>query len=738
MANEASPIDSGGQQTSQDTIQTEGSKPLILVADDDPMVRELTKSALTPSGFAVAQAIDGQKAIDAFNRLRPDLVLCDIVMPQLDGYSVCTEIRNLPNGRHTPIVMLAGVEDMESIEKAYAAGATEFIVKPVNWLLLPRRIRFILRASRAFQDLKSSEERYALAANGANDGLWDWDLENNKIHFSPRWKSTLGYGENAIGDDPEEWFGRVHSADVGRLRAEIDAHVAAQTPNLECEYRMRHSDGRYVWMASRALAIRDSNGRSYRMTGSQTDISIRKNAETQLRFNALHDSLTGLPNRLLFLDRLAHCLERTQRHKEFQCAVLFLDLDRFKVINDSLGHIQGDQLLVEVGQRLSAVLRTGDTLARLGGDEFTVLFEEIDDITDVTRLVERIEENLAEPIKLEGHEVVITASMGIAVSSTGYQRPEDMLRDADLAMYQAKSAGRARYEMFDTEMHSRMLNVLETESELRIALERDEFRLHYQPIHTLKTGDILGFEALIRWQHPIRGLLNPCDFLQIAKDTRLIVPIGRYVLREACQQMNEWNKQWPDSEHFVSVNISTQELLQPNLVQVVTDLLDDTGLEPSFLRLEIMETSLLENKVQALEIMRELRACGVELCICDFGTESSFFGYIREFPFDMVKIDRSLMENMENDPYLWEIIKALFELTNNLGVQAIAEVGDKESDLEHLKRLPCEFAQGFSMSRPSSAEVTTRLLQSQHQNPDGGVKTSSEVPGTTYQRHVSG
>ncbi|MDH3376172.1 MAG: EAL domain-containing protein [Gammaproteobacteria bacterium] len=738
MANYLSSIAFERQQVSTDNVQADVSKPLILIADDDATVRELTKVALTPFGFTVAEATDGQEAIDAFSRLAPDLLLCDVMMPRLDGFSVCTEIRKQPNGEHIPIVILTSLEDMESIEKAYAAGATEFIVKPVNWLLLPRRIRYILRASRAFQDLKSSEERYALAARGANDGLWDWDLTNNKIHFSPRWKSMLGYGEDAVGDDPEEWLARVHGADAPRLRAEIAEHVAAQSPNLECEYRMLHNDGRYVWMASRALALCDSSGRSYRMTGSQTDISTRKHAETQLRFNALHDPLTGLPNRLLFLDRLTHCLERAERHEEYQCAVLFLDLDNFKVINDSLGHILGDQLLVDVGQRLSTVLRTGDTLSRLGGDEFTVLFEDIEDFSDVSRLVERIQEHLAEPIKLNGHEVVITASIGIAVSSTGYQRPEDMLRDADLAMYQAKSTGRARYEMFDSQMHSRMLNVLETESELRTALDRDEFRLHYQPIHAVKTGEILGFEALLRWQHPTRGLLSPGDFLQIAKHSRLIVPIGRYVLREACQQMSEWKKQWPNSEHFISVNISSQELLQPNFVQIITDLLNDTGLEPSNLQLEIMETSLLKNKAQALEIIRELRACGVQLCICDFGTESSFFGYIRQCPFDMVKIDRSLMENMTSDPHLQEIIKALFELTHNLGVQAIAEVGDKVSDLDHLKRLSCEFAQGYLMSRPSSAEATTHLLQSQYQNPDSEVMNSRENTDATYQRFVSG
>ncbi|MDH3689072.1 MAG: diguanylate cyclase, partial [Gammaproteobacteria bacterium] len=381
------------------------SQPLILVADDDPTVRELAKSALGLSGFAVAEAVDGLQAVTAFTKLRPDLVLCDVMMPGLDGFSVCSALRELPEGEHVPVVMLTGLEDTDSIEKAYSAGATEFVVKPVNWLLLPRRIRYILRANRALRDLKNSEERYALAAKGANDGLWDWDLSNNKVHLSPRWKAMLGYSEDDIGDDPQEWLGKIHIDDVGRVRADISEHLAGKTSTLESEYRILAKDGKYLWMASRGLAVRDSNGRAYRMTGSQTDISTRKQVETQLRYNALHDALTGLPNRALFLDRLTHCIERGSRQKDFQFAVLFMDLDRFKVVNDSLGHVLGDRLLVEVGQRIKGALRSGDTLARLGGDEFTVLFEEVKEFADVTRMVERIKKRVSSPLDLDGHEI---------------------------------------------------------------------------------------------------------------------------------------------------------------------------------------------------------------------------------------------------------------------------------------------------------------------------------------------
>ncbi|MCP5150201.1 MAG: EAL domain-containing protein [Ectothiorhodospiraceae bacterium] len=686
-------------------------RPRILVADDDPAVRLLTVDALTPEGYDVFEAEDGHAALEAFERHRPDLVLCDVMMPGTDGFGVCSAMRAHPHGAHVPIMMLTGLDDVDSIERAFAHGATEFVVKPINWTLLPRRVRFVLRASEAAEQLRRSEERYALAARGANDGLWDWDLRTDRVFYAPRWAEMLGLSASHLDSSPGEWLARLHPDDEERVRCEIAEHVAGETDHFESEYRMRDVDGDWRWMLARGLCVRNAAGNAHRFAGSQTDITKRKDAEAQLLHDAFHDPLTGLPNRALFLDRLRHCLELAQRRPGFQFAVLFMDLDRFKVINDSLGHLLGDRMLIEIAGRIRSVLRTGDTLARLGGDEFTILFEDIADVTDVTRLAARVQQQIAQPLKLEEQQIVTSASMGIAVSATGYTKPQEMLRDADAAMYRAKATGRGRYVIFDAEMHSHVVNVLQTEMELRLAVERREFRIVYQPIIDLQTNAISGFEALVRWQHPTRGLLTPDAFLAVAEESRLIVPIGRQVLREACAQMQTWREQDARADGwFVSINLSSQELGQPDLLEVVADVIRTTRLPPQCLKLELTETSLIENKDRALSAMVALRELGIQISIDDFGTGYSSFNYLHRFPFDILKIDRSFISGIDDSPEREEIVRAIITLAHNLGLQVVAEGSETARDLARLRGLPCEYAQGFSISEPRASQDIEQLF----------------------------
>ena len=560
--------------------------------------------------------------------------------------------------------------------------------------------------------LRESEERYALAARGANDGLWDWSLGTNEVYYSPRWKGMVGCSDAEIGATPDDWLARVHPEDVERVRADIASHVAGYSPQLETEHRIRHRDGHYVWVSCRGVAVRDALGKATRMAGSLTDITERKSAEEQLVHDAFHDSLTNLPNRALFTDLLARSLGRAKRRAEYRFAVLFTDLDRFKVVNDSLGHATGDELLKAITRRIERCIRPGDTLARLGGDEFTILVDDIGDASDATRVADRIQHELAQPFNLGGHEVFTSASIGIALSASGYQAADDLLRDADIAMYRAKALGKARYEVFDTAMHAHAKALLELETDLRRAVERAEFQLLYQPLVTLDTGRITGFEAVVRWEHPARGTIGPAGFIPIAEETGLIIPIGRWVLREACRQMRVWQDRYPAfADLTVSVNLSGRQFAQPTLVNEIGQALQETGLDPHRLRIEITESVVMENAVSAMAMIDQLRALEVKIDVDDFGTGYSSLSYLQRFDIDNLKIDRSFVSNIDGPGgENAEIVRTIVTLAHHLGMDAVAEGVETADQVALLKELGCLKVQGFLFSKPLTAPEAEQLL----------------------------
>jgi len=569
----------------------------------------------------------------------------------------------------------------------------------------------ILVRRRVEDALRESEERYALAMRGSNDGLWDWDLRTNHVYYSPRWKSMIGFGEDEFGHSPQAWFSRVHPDDVEKLQIDLQSHLDGNTTHLENEHRILHKDGDYRWFLSRGLAVWDDNQRASRIAGSITDITERKFAEQKLLHYAFYDKLTNLPNRALFIDHLGLAIERVKRKPDYQYAVLFLDLDRFKDVNDSLGHMVGDELIIAVGRLIQNRMRSTDTVARFGGDEFVILLDDIRHTQNAIQIAEWIHTALSMPFYLNQHEVYITASIGIVLSETGYQRPEDVLRDADIAMYNAKSQGKARYQVFDPSMRTRLIDRLELASDLRRAIENQELCAHYQVIISLVTGQIIGVEALVRWQHPQRGLLPPGAFISLAEDTGWIIAIDRWMMREACRQLFAWQKEFSAfSDLSVSVNISGKHINQPDFISYVKNTLEETGLKPEHLTLEITESVIVDNKEATVEICNHLRDLGVKIQIDDFGTGYSSLSYLSQFPISALKIDQSFIRKMTENSNETNIVHAIVSLSRRLGVGVIAEGVETENQLKQLQEVGCEYGQGYYVSKPLDSMSTKSLL----------------------------
>ncbi|MEO5702819.1 MAG: EAL domain-containing protein [Gammaproteobacteria bacterium] len=555
------------------------------------------------------------------------------------------------------------------------------------------------------------EERYALVMQGARDGWWDWNLKTNEIFFSPRWKAMLSYEESDIGTRPDDWFQRIHTEEVGRVKAEIAAHLEGRTPHYESEHRMLHKDGTYRWILSRGIAIRDSEGKPTRFAGSQTDVTERKLTAEQLSYQALYDPMTNLPNRTLLIDVLRRAIARSRRDPNYSFCVVFMDLDRFKVINDSLGHLAGDQLLINVARRLEACLRPTDTAARFGGDEFTLLLEDIPNVEGALNLVNRLQQQIMQPFKLSGQEVSTTASIGIAMSSAAYGLPEEMLRDANTAMYSAKSSGKANCEVFNASMHTNAAGRWNLEADLRRAVEREEFLIHYQPIVSVVTGKIIGIEALVRWLHPQRGLMYPSEFITLAEETGLIRPMGYWLLRKASAQ----NRIWYEAGYTLrmAVNVSAGQFQDRQFRQHVEDVLIETGMPAQSLELEITESIAMENVEYGMATLDALNTMGVHISIDDFGTGHSSLAYLKRFTIKNLKLDQSFLKDVRNDGDgdNGALATAIITMAHSLKLNVIAEGVETPAQVKFLRAQGCDEMQGYLISRPVTAEVFTTLLR---------------------------
>jgi diguanylate cyclase (GGDEF)-like protein/PAS domain S-box-containing protein len=578
-----------------------------------------------------------------------------------------------------------------------------------------------LQISRIRHRLNERDELFRLVSENADDMIALVDMNGTRLYNSPAYQKVLGYTAEELSSTSS--FEQIHPDDRQRV-VEAAEHARRTGVGRRLEYRIRHKDGSWRVLESSASPILDETGKAEKMVIVNRDITARKHAEEKLAHRNFHDALTGLPNRSLFLDRVQRAFIHSVRHPEYKFAVLFIDVDDFKKFNDSFGYAAGDQVIMELASRLTsslhryqAVARLAlmshgeDTLARLGGDEFAVLLDDIKDPSDAIRVVNRMQDALAAPFIFNGQEVFSSASIGIVISSTDRDRAEDLLRDAELAMYRAKAAGKARCQVFDAEMHARALDRLRLERDLRAAVSREEFLVHYQPIVQLSDYRITGFEALVRWQHPERGVLQPSEFIEIAEQTGLIVPMNRWVLREICYQARAWHSRFPSEPPLTATaNITSQELAQPDLANSIRLTLQQTAMNPRHLQLEIRETVAMADAENAAGVLARLKGLGVRLSIDDFGTGYSSLSRLQGLPLDTLKIDRSFISDMHNDADKREIVRVIVMLGQQLGMKVVAEGTETAEQVRYLKELGCDYAQGFFFSKPVDARAFEELL----------------------------
>jgi diguanylate cyclase (GGDEF)-like protein/PAS domain S-box-containing protein len=572
------------------------------------------------------------------------------------------------------------------------------------------------KAEAPVESLRDSMELFRVAFDYAAIGMALVSPTGRWLRVNRSLCEILGYTkEELLATD---FQAAVHPDDVGPSVANINQLLKGKIPTFQTEKRYVHKDGhvvRVLWSVSQAQ-VEGSN--SVPLIFQIQDITDRKQAEEQLLHDAFHDGLTGLPNRALLIDHLKLTIARSKRNASLMYAVLFLDLDRFKLVNDSLGHLVGDQLLIGIARRLELCLRAGDTVARVGGDEFTILLEDLEDEGEANIIAERIQQELSVPFYLGGRDVFTTVSIGIAPSSRGYEQPEDILRDADTAMYRAKALGKARHEVFDEEMHALALNLLQMETDLRRAQERDEFIIEYQPIVSLNDFRVCGFEALLRWQHPERGLISPLDFIPVAEEGGQILQIGQWVLQQACAEMRRWQDSFPaDPPLFVTVNLSAKQFAQTDLIDQVKSCLDQSGLDPNCLKLEITESVVMDNIETATAMLFQLRALGVRLSIDDFGTGYSSLSYLHRFPIDTLKIDRSFVTRIVNDKENIEIVRTILMLAENLGMDVVAEGVETQEQMALLRQLFCHSGQGYFFSKPMSVHQAEQIIRDTYAPP---------------------
>ena len=688
----------------------------ILVVDDDPTLRILASEALTSQGFEVREAESSARGLELFQSVAPDLVLLDVQMPGMDGFTVCERMRGLPGGLLTPIVIMTGLDDVDSICRAYEARATDFITKPLSWIILIHRVEYLLRAGENVVELQRNRERLEKAQRLARVGSWDVDLASGELRASAQLRAILGLAPEPDEKplDPGPLVERIHADDRSGLFEAVQL-CREGGASLQADYRIVLDDRSERILHTQAEVVRDERGRPARLEGTIQDVTERRRSEEQIRYLAYHDTLTGLGNRRLFKERLELAIAHARR-RDALLGVLFFDLDQFKRINDTLGHSVGDRLLQGVADRLVASVRDSDLVARtelataisrFGGDEFTVLLTQLAQVQDLAKVARRLLEVLARPFSLEGHEVVITASIGLAAWPTDGEDGEVLLRNADAAMYHAKEQGRNNYQFYAASMNEVALQRLILETRLRRALERGEFEVHYQPKLARDGRSVAGMEALARWRDPELGVVLPGEFIPIAEETGLIGALGDFVLRRSCEDRQRWTEAgFPPVP--VAVNLSAHQFRGGRLAERVGRILAETGLAPALLELEITESTLLHDEATVVEALEQLRALGVRVAVDDFGTGYSSLAYLRTLPVDALKIDRGFVRGISDNPDEAALTAAIVSMGHALRLRVVAEGVETEGQHALLEGWGCDEYQGFLFAHPMPGDALER------------------------------
>ncbi|MDJ0569613.1 MAG: EAL domain-containing protein [Pleurocapsa sp. MO_192.B19] len=726
----------------------EQAKAKILVVDDQPENLHLLSDTLTYEGYEVKGVINGEMALMVANSVIPDLILLDVIMPGLNGYQVCEKLKANAVTQEIPIIFLSASNDPIERVKALSVGGVDYIDKPfqVNEVLLRINNQLKLQAAQreilklnteleqriqertaqleaANQELKyeiqereqvskllqESEEKLESILNSLEEVVWSADVTTSNLLFlNPAAQKVYGRSVVEMLNNPDLRLESIHPED--RDRVELSLASSLNHKN-DLEYRIVQPNGEVRWVWERSRLIFNQIGVANRRDGIIYDITERKKIEEELNYEAKHDSLTSLPNRAAFIERVEQALKQSKKDRDYLFAVLFIDLDRFKIVNDSLGHLVGDELLICVAKILTSCSRSSDFVARLGGDEFTILLNRIKTIDEANIIAERIQTKLTSSFCLQGHTVFTSASIGIVVGNHKYQDSSEILRDADIAMYQAKSQGKARHEVFDQQMYAETKELLEIENDLRQAVLKAEFILHYQPIISFEANTLYGFEALLRWNHPTKGLVYPDKFIHIAEETGLIVNIGEWVLQEACRQLYAWQTQYPDTANLnISVNIASQQIKDPRFLATLDETLAKTRLSGNALHLEITESTLMDYKPETINLFNQIRERGIKLNIDDFGTGYSSLQYLNRFPISILKIDRSFIQGMLSEKENFEIVKMIITLARTLKIDVIAEGVENLKQFKVLKTFNCQLGQGYLFSKPVDHQSAELLI----------------------------